>query len=362
MTSRVLGVTVSMLLALVLFTGSPVAADQTIVCSSDDGRYRLCPVDTRGGVELERQISRGPCRYNDTWGYNRQGIWVREGCRAAFRVSDPRWHDSSSGWGYSGQDTIRCESDGGRRNYCRANTRGGVRLSHQLSRGSCDFGRSWGYDRNGIWVDHGCRADFELTQRSWGGSSSGSGSDTVTCESEGQRRGYCRTRTRGGVRLEKQLSRASCRFGDTWGYDSGGIWVRSGCRARFSVGGGHRYGSSNSSRYDYDDGDHDSSDVAKVAGAAVLAGAIAAIASQSKEKHDREVQDACTQEIERRISREEGSVGRVEFEEGDAVKEGKYREVSGYGRVESRHNSRRFRYECRVQTKGAVIVSSHYDF
>ena len=33
----------------------------------------------------------------------------------------------------------------------------------QRSDSSCRQGYSWGYDRRGIWVDHGCRADFQVS-------------------------------------------------------------------------------------------------------------------------------------------------------------------------------------------------------
>ena len=57
---------------------------------------------------------------------------------------------------------LSCSSDDGRRNYCNTDTRGGVRLVRQRSDARCSEGYSWGYDRRGIWVDRGCRADFEV--------------------------------------------------------------------------------------------------------------------------------------------------------------------------------------------------------
>jgi hypothetical protein len=50
------------------------------------------------------------------------------------------------------------------RHYCSADTRGGVTLVKQRSDSACRQGYSWGYDRRGIWVDHGCRADFQLNR------------------------------------------------------------------------------------------------------------------------------------------------------------------------------------------------------
>jgi hypothetical protein len=56
--------------------------------------------------------------------------------------------------------SITCSSDNGKRNYCGVNTNGGVSMVRQRSGSACTQGYSWGYDRRGIWVDRGCRADF----------------------------------------------------------------------------------------------------------------------------------------------------------------------------------------------------------
>ena len=57
---------------------------------------------------------------------------------------------------------VTCNSDDGRRHYCDIDTRRGVRLVRQRSGSPCDQDRTWGYDNRGIWVDRGCRADFEV--------------------------------------------------------------------------------------------------------------------------------------------------------------------------------------------------------
>jgi len=57
--------------------------------------------------------------------------------------------------------TVTCESGGGTQ-FCPADTRGGVRLTRQISKAGCYEGKSWGYDRNGIWVTRGCRAVFSI--------------------------------------------------------------------------------------------------------------------------------------------------------------------------------------------------------
>jgi len=57
---------------------------------------------------------------------------------------------------------ITCSSDDMRRKYCPIPTQGGARIIRQRSDADCIYNRTWGYDARGIWVDRGCRADFEV--------------------------------------------------------------------------------------------------------------------------------------------------------------------------------------------------------
>jgi len=57
--------------------------------------------------------------------------------------------------------TVYCESGDNRRHWCREGINARVRLVRQR-KGRCIQGRTWGVDRAGIWVDRGCRADFEV--------------------------------------------------------------------------------------------------------------------------------------------------------------------------------------------------------
>jgi DUF3011 family protein len=72
------------------------------------------------------------------------------------------WSGNDSGDGGYGRQSIYCASDDGRRRTCPVNTGDGVRLVNQRSGSACVQGRTWGFDRNSIWVDRGCRADFEV--------------------------------------------------------------------------------------------------------------------------------------------------------------------------------------------------------
>lgn len=59
-------------------------------------------------------------------------------------------------------ETVYCESGDMRRHWCSEGIGRSVTLIKQKSEARCVRGRSWGVDRQGIWVDRGCRADFEV--------------------------------------------------------------------------------------------------------------------------------------------------------------------------------------------------------
>jgi hypothetical protein len=183
------------------------ARSNVITCASQGHDHTYCAADTSGGVTLVHQLSRAGCWEGDTWGYDRRGVWVANGCRAEFQLgrsgyaaSDAYYHNSghSDRWdadsgghsdketaaavgaalaaglivaaaqhhdnhegGTGTRDVVTCESVGRDHTYCSV---GGytrhVELKRQLSRSSCQYNRSWGYDRKGIWVGDGCRAEF----------------------------------------------------------------------------------------------------------------------------------------------------------------------------------------------------------
>jgi len=133
--------------------------------------------------------------------------------------------------------TIRCASDDGARKHCDLDTKQGVRLVKQVSDAPCKQGDSWGYDEHGVWVDHGCGAEFAAgTQGTAGATSSGNTARILTCTSDGGKK-YCDVHTGRGVRLVKQRSEAPCKKDVSWGYDGLGIRVDGGCSADFELGG-----------------------------------------------------------------------------------------------------------------------------
>lgn len=60
------------------------------------------------------------------------------------------------------QSSVTCESSRGRRETCRVDTRGEVRLVRQLSDARCVRGRTWGTLPGRVWVDDGCRGRFAV--------------------------------------------------------------------------------------------------------------------------------------------------------------------------------------------------------
>ncbi|MBC8166142.1 MAG: DUF3011 domain-containing protein [Bryobacteraceae bacterium] len=168
--------------------GSAVFAQSTFSCASDDMRRHYCSADTRNGVQIVRQRSDASCIQGSTWGFDRRGVWVDRGCRADFAIGNYAgnrggfgnggygnggygnggYGNNNGGYsngrngGYSSGGSITsCNSDDMGRHFCTADTRGGVSLYRQHSDAACVQGRTWGYDRNRIWVDRGCRAEFQ---------------------------------------------------------------------------------------------------------------------------------------------------------------------------------------------------------
>jgi Protein of unknown function (DUF3011) len=65
-------------------------------------------------------------------------------------------------YGGNPRSTIRCESKGSQFTYCQLPNRGHVEVYKQLSSATCTYGRSWGTERDRVWVSNGCRAEFAV--------------------------------------------------------------------------------------------------------------------------------------------------------------------------------------------------------
>lgn len=105
----------------------------------------------------------------------------------------------------------------------------------------------------------------------------------IRCESRNHRHQYCRVETDNRVLLARQISRADCIQGDSWGYDRHGVWVDRGCTGEFRVGRSSR------------DGDRDKDkggNKTAVVGAALVGAALIALLASQNDSEDEPQQAA----------------------------------------------------------------------
>jgi Protein of unknown function (DUF3011) len=174
--------------------GSPAAAlPSEVTCSSARDRQVECPMNTRGVVRLARQLSKSPCIEGQTWGLHGNSVWVKNGCRAVFVNAADQGVAPSSSNGASNR--VKCESEDQRQVNCPMNTRGAVKVEHQLSHAPCIQGQSWGLVRDAVWVKDGCRAIFVNAAGpggSWEGGSGQGSAPRISIEAcnRAARKGY----------------------------------------------------------------------------------------------------------------------------------------------------------------------------
>lgn len=133
------------------------AVVRTVVRCESRGTPESCAVALRGApVRLLRQTSALPCRFGESWGAGRNEVWVSRGCKGEFEVGD-----RDTGFP-PGERLLVCESKSNRKRFCGTTIERGARLLRQISGKACEEGRSWGWEREGVWVDDGCRAQFAV--------------------------------------------------------------------------------------------------------------------------------------------------------------------------------------------------------
>jgi hypothetical protein len=76
----------SFLLALCIASPGAALAGYSVRCESNGNRYQYCSANTGGKVRLVEQYSRSGCSQGRDWGYDWNGVWVSNGCRARFDV------------------------------------------------------------------------------------------------------------------------------------------------------------------------------------------------------------------------------------------------------------------------------------
>lgn len=181
------------LMAGALWSAAPVAHAQereAVRCESRDGRLNRCDMPWRD-ARLVRQESDSPCERGRSWGVDRDGLWVDRGCRGLFAAAEHEreWREDRrdegddadrrdddgrdrDGWrpgpDWDREIRFECDSNGRDNQFCQVDVggHGGVHLVQQLSGERCEEGYSWGWNRAGVWVSHGCRGLFSI-QRRW---------------------------------------------------------------------------------------------------------------------------------------------------------------------------------------------------
>jgi DUF3011 family protein len=137
------------------------------MCGVTNGQYAACPA--RGPIKEVRLMQdasgAGRCQPPQSWGHSNTEIWTRNGCRGQFQVF---YHPRRPGViGPENPPTriISCGLPSAPQEECKT---GGsvtsVRLIRDLS-GRCRQGSTWGNTESVIWVNQGCRGDFEVTYR-----------------------------------------------------------------------------------------------------------------------------------------------------------------------------------------------------
>jgi len=148
-------------------------------------------------------------QYKDGWSLDLQGRDYRGRTTWGTCFVDTRSGDvslSGFGWGGSGSwggsggsnqaFTFYCGSPDYKYRECQLPVDGRARLTKKKSDARCVEGKDWGQRGDRVWVDNGCRANFEVVRSGWGGGSGGSNNNhgqqqraEVQCRNEARRQG-----------------------------------------------------------------------------------------------------------------------------------------------------------------------------
>ncbi|HDS1511974.1 MULTISPECIES: DUF3011 domain-containing protein [Stenotrophomonas] len=158
------GTSLALLLAATAVAAQDYDTDHipALRCESQFNKTQQCPIE--GRMRLAKQLSVTRCVEDRNWGQSRRMLWVTDGCRAEF-VADEQRRGRWPGRGRDRDDDgerLVCESYEKKEKECRIRVRRDVRLVKQKSVTTCIEDRNWGWDRRGVWVSDGCRAEFRV--------------------------------------------------------------------------------------------------------------------------------------------------------------------------------------------------------
>lgn len=75
-----------------------LAAGREVKCESHSMKHEYCSTGKHGAVKLLDHSGFWPCKENETWGVETEGIWVDRGCKGRF------WVDEAGSDRHSGRD------------------------------------------------------------------------------------------------------------------------------------------------------------------------------------------------------------------------------------------------------------------
>jgi hypothetical protein len=243
------------LIALIVLTGAMAMAQNgnIITCSSNDGQLHSCRVDSNQQIQFVRQRSDAQCIEGQTYGINRGGVWVTNGCRADFAIGNTdqaynNGHYNQQGTynngGYSAQNNDR-DRDGYR------DQNGNWHARHHRDRDNDHDNNGYssqnGTNNNGTYNRQGTyQGPYNNGSYANGGYvGQGQQHPTVyygkyddgktTCTADrGTGPVYCQTN---GALSDATILKqnGSCQRGQNWDINPDGLWVADGCSAQFKI-------------------------------------------------------------------------------------------------------------------------------
>lgn len=159
------------MLPVAVVHAQPYGGD-AVDCQSRNYSFQRCNVPWRD-ARLVRQLSDTTCIRGQNWGIDRGGLWVDRGCGGRFIPGrgggGPDY--GGGGWqpgpGWDQRFSFNCNSEGYGYRFCGVDVGGGGRvyLERQTSGTACIEGRTWGWNRAGVWVNQGCAGIFTIDRR-----------------------------------------------------------------------------------------------------------------------------------------------------------------------------------------------------
>ncbi|MGZ4814744.1 MAG: DUF3011 domain-containing protein [Terriglobales bacterium] len=225
-------------LAAFLLAGSLAFGQNVINCSSNDMGYHTCQIGPNNGVRMIRQLSGNPCVQGETFGLNRDSIWVNNGCRADFEVFQ---NGNNNGYNRQGASNGDYDRDGDRdRDWHHHHQRESEYSNGQYpDNGNQPYyngnGPYYGTGNNGYYGSYADEANAVNGHIVYTGHYDDGKS---TCSSQpGQGVTFCQT---GGelsrAELISENGQTPCVEGQTWGrIPNKGLWVAGGCSGKFKI-------------------------------------------------------------------------------------------------------------------------------